>query len=225
MSAELFRTANKAELLQGMRHARMAIGRGQVVCVPTDTSYALVADAFKPSAVEALRSARGMAEGAPVSVFVPGIPTLRALAAHVHEDVATLVAEFWPGALTLILPAGESLSWDLGQTKGTVALRMPANRVALELLSETGPLAQSGAWRVGQKPLVSAPSLQKRFAESIAVVLAAGEEKTGKEVSTVIDATGLESEKGTLRIVREGSIPLTDIFGVIPPDRFASTTD
>lgn len=221
MSTELFRTARKAELLQGMRHARMAIGRGQVVCIPTDTSYALVADAFKVSAVQALRDARGMPDGAPLSVFVPGIPTLRALAAEVAEDVATLAGEFWPGALTLIVPAGESLSWDLGDTKGTVALRMPANRIALELLSETGPLVQSGAWANGQKPLVSPTALQKRFDGVVSVVLGAAEEKPGTAVSTVIDATSLGTPQGKLRIVREGAVPVTDIFSVIPPERFA----
>ena len=221
MSTELFRTAQKAELLQGMRHARMAIGRGLVVCIPTDTSYALVADAFKASAVQALREARGMPDRAPLSVFVPGIPTLRALAAEVPEDVATLAGEFWPGALTLIVPAGESLSWDLGNTQGTVALRMPANRIALELLSETGPLVQSGAWACGQKPLVSPSALQKRFDGVVSVVLGAAEEKPGKAVSTVIDATWLDAPHGKLRIVREGAIPVTDIFSVIPPERFA----
>ena len=220
MSTELFRTAQKAELLQGMRHARMAIGRGQVVCIPTDTSYALVADAFKASAVQALREARGMPDGAPLSVFVPGIPTLRALAAEVAEDVATLAAEFWPGALTLIVPAGESLSWDLGDTQGTVALRMPANRIALELLSETGPLVQSGAWVLGGKPLVSPAALARRFENSVAVVLGAGGEKPGKQVSTVIDATSLDAPAGKFRIVREGSIPLRDIFQVVSPEKF-----
>jgi len=221
VSTELFRTAQKAELLQGMRHARMAIGRGQVVCIPTDTSYALVADAFKVSAVQALRDAKGMPDRAPLSVFVPGIPTLRALAAEVADDVATLAGEFWPGALTLIVPAGESLSWDLGDTQGTVALRMPANRIALELLSETGPLVQSGAWASGQKPLVSPTALQRRFEGVVSVVLGAAEEKPGTAVSTVIDATSLDAPQGKLRIVREGAVPVTDIFSVIPPERFA----
>ena len=221
MSAELFRTAQKAELLQGMRHARMAIGRGHVVCVPTDTSYALVADAFKPSAVQALRQARGMSEKAPVSVFVPGIPTLRALAAEIADDVAALAGEFWPGALTLIVPAGESLSWDLGDTAGTVALRMPANRIALELLSETGPLAQSGAWKVGGKPLVSPAALQKRFDASVAVVLGAADEKPGKEVSTVIDASSVGALHGKFRILRKGAIPVADIFAVVASDNFS----
>ncbi|MDA9787001.1 L-threonylcarbamoyladenylate synthase [Pontimonas sp.] len=221
MSAQLFKTAQSAELLQGMRHARMAIGRGQVVCVPTDTSYALVADAFKPSAVAALRAVRAMPERSPVSVFVPGIPTLRALAAEVADDVALLAGEFWPGALTLIVPAGESLAWDLGDTQGTVALRMPANRIALELLSETGPLAQSGAWAVGQQPLVAPAALVKRFGDGVSVVLAAADEKPGKAVSTVIDATSLDTPHGKLGIVREGAIPVQDIFAVVPPERFA----
>jgi L-threonylcarbamoyladenylate synthase len=204
-----------------MRHARMAMGRGQVVCIPTDTSYALVADAFKPSAVAALRRARQMPEGSPLSVFVPGIPTLRALAAEVADDVATLAGEFWPGALTLIVPAGESLVWDLGDTKGTVALRMPANRIALELLSETGPLAQSGAWTIGGSPLVSPTALVKRFGDSVAVVLGAADEKPGKTVSTVIDATSLDAPAGKLRIVREGAIPLQDIFQVVSAEKFS----
>jgi len=221
VSAELFRTGNKKELLQGMRHARMAIGRGQLVCVPTDTSYALVAYAFKPEALDALRAARMMPDRAPLSVFVPGIPTLHALAGDVADDVATLAREFWPGGLTLIVPAGESLAWDLGDTKGTVALRMPANRITLELLSETGPLAQSGAWVVGGTPLVAPSAIAKRFRDSVAVVLGAGEEKPGRAVSTVIDATELDSPQGKLRIVREGSVSIQDIFSVVPPERFA----
>lgn len=220
MSAELFKTASKAELLTGMRHARRAIGAGQVVCVPTDTSYALVADAFKASAVQALRDARGMPQGAPVSVFVPGIPTLGALTTDVPEDVDLLVREFWPGALTLIVPAGESLAWDLGNTKGTVALRMPGNRMVLDLLSDIGPLAQSGAWVLGGKPLVSPSALARRFENSVAVVLGPGEEKPGKQVSTVIDATSLDAPAGKFRIVREGSIPLRDIFQVVSPEKF-----
>lgn len=221
MTTELFRTTQKAGLLEGMRHARMAIGRGSVVCIPTDTTYALVADAFKASALQALREARGMASDSPLSVFVPGIPTLRALAAEIPEEVHALATEFWPGALTIIVPAGESLAWDLGNTNGTVALRMPANKIALELLSETGPLAQSGAWKLGQQPLVSASALQKRFDGTVALVLAAGDDKPGKKVSTIIDASGLNTALGKLRIVREGAIPIRDIFDVVTPDRFA----
>ena len=221
MSARIFKTSNSAELLEGMRTARMCIGRGDVVAIPTDTQYALVADAFKPAAVAKLRSARGMPANAPLSVFLPGIPTLAALAEHVDEDVKTLAQEFWPGGLTLIVPAGESLAWDLGETKGTVALRMPGNRIALELLSETGPLVQSGAFIQGEKPLVSPSAIAKRLGDAVSVFLAAGQEKPGKEFSTVIDATGVGHSGGKLRVVREGLIPLTDIFHAVPAERFA----
>lgn len=220
MSAQLFRTSTRQGLLEAMRQARLAVGRGQVACIPTDTAYALVADAFKPSAVAALREAKGMAPGAPLGVFLPGIPTLRALATDVPDEVETLAREFWPGGLTLIVAATESLAWDLGNTGGTVALRMPANTIALELLSETGPLVQSGAWREGQKPLVTAAALAKRFSDSAAVVLAAAGEKPGSELSSVIDCTRLESPGGGLRIVREGVIPARDIYDVVPRSRF-----
>jgi len=221
VTAVLFKTTNPAELLTGMRHARMAIGKGEVVCVPTDTSYALVADAFNPAALAKLRAARGMSDRAPLSVFLPGIPTLNALAGSVPEEAGALAQEFWPGALTLIVRAGETLAWDLGDTAGTVALRMPANRIVLEILSEAGPLAQSSAFALGQTALVSPTALAKRFADSVAVILAAGEEKTGKAVSTVIDVTALDSPQGKIRIVREGAISQAEIFGVVDAGRFA----
>ncbi len=221
MNALVFTTTNPAELLSGMRHARMAIGKGEVVCVPTDTSYALVADAFNPVALDKLRAARRMQDRAPLSVFLPGIPTLNALAESVPEEVEALATEFWPGALTVIVRAGETLAWDLGDTAGTVALRMPANRIALELLSETGPLAQSSAFALGQSPLVSPTALAKRFEDSVSVIAAAGDEKTGKSLSTVIDATSLDSPQGKLRIVREGAISSLEIFRVVEADRFA----
>ena len=221
MTALVFATTNPAELLSGMRHARMAIGKGEVVCVPTDTSYALVADAFNPVALDKLRAARRMQDRAPLSVFLPGIPTLNALAESVPEEVEALATEFRPGALTVIVRAGETLAWDLGDTAGTVALRMPANRIALELLSETGPLAHSSAFALGQSPLVSPKALAKRFADSVSVIVAAGDEKTGKSLYTVIDATSLDSPQGKLRIVREGTISSLEIFRVLEADRFA----
>jgi tRNA A37 threonylcarbamoyladenosine synthetase subunit TsaC/SUA5/YrdC len=98
---------------------------------------------------------------------------------------------------------------------------MPANRIVLEILSETGPLAQSSAFALGQTALVSPTALAKRFADSVAVILAAGEEKTGKAVSTVIDVTALDSPQGKIRIVREGAISQAEIFGVVDAGRFA----
>lgn len=221
MSPSLFDCEDPGALLEGMRAARGAIGRGHVVCIPTDTVYGLVADAFSPTAGAALRAVRGMSERAPLSVLVPGIPTLAALADSVHDEVRALVAEFWPGALTIITAAGESLMWDLGDTHGTVALRMPSQRIALELLSETGPLVASGAYRVGSTGGQSALDATASFGDEVAVYLSAGDVENLVGVSTVIDATALDKVGGKLRIVRQGAIPPGDIFQVVDASRFA----
>lgn len=204
-----------------MREARRAIGRGHVVCVPGESAYMVVADAFKPSAVQALRDARGMASAAPVSVLSPGLPTLHALVQRVEDEVQALVNEFWPGPLTLILPGAETLSWNLGSTAGTVALNMPTHRIVLELLSETGPLAFSSAAKVGEPGCETAAVAQEIFGESVAVYLAQDSAVASGPLSTVIDATSLDKPARTLRVVRAGAIELEEIYAVVPAERFA----
>src|SRR6218665_2577668 len=135
----MYDTGDPEQLLTGMRLARGAIARGELVVIPTDTVYGLAADAFSPDAVKRLLDAKGRDRTAPPPVLVPGIPPLEALADPVPDAVRELVAEFWPGGLTIILRARSMLDWDLGDTRGTVALRMPRDPIALELLAETGP--------------------------------------------------------------------------------------
>src|SRR5690606_20765997 len=141
--ATIYDCSVESQLLEGMRLARGAFGRGELIVIPTDTVYGIACDAFSGAAVNRLLEAKGRDRSSPPPVLVPGLPTLDALAEDVPDAARTLVKAFWPGALTLILPARESLTWDLGDTHGTVALRMPAHPIALELLSETGPLAVS----------------------------------------------------------------------------------
>lgn len=220
MSDVVFDCGDPAKLLEGMRKARMAIGRGQVVCVPSDTVYSLVANAFNATAVQALRAMRDMEPRAPLSVFLPGLPTLHALAETVADEVQALANEFWPGPLTIIVPAAESLSWDLGETGGTVALRMPADRIVLELLSETGPMVCSSASVAQKHSAPSAMEAHEVFGDRVSVYLAAEPTAETTSLSTVIDATGLDKRANKLRVVREGAIPLTDIYQVVPEERF-----
>ncbi|MET0589860.1 MAG: Sua5/YciO/YrdC/YwlC family protein, partial [Naasia sp.] len=130
-------------------------------------------------------------------------PTLDALAETVPEPVRALVAAHWPGPLTVILPARASLAWDLGETGGTVALRMPDNRIALELLSETGPLAVSSANLTGNPAATTAEDAEAELTESITIYLDGGS-TPGSSPSTIVDATALAAGTGLLRIVREG---------------------
>lgn len=213
--------SDQAELLTGMRLARAAIGRGELVVMPTDTVYGVAADAFSPEAVQRLLDAKGRTRQAPPPVLIPAIATLDALAETVPTEVRALVTEFWPGGLTVILPARSSLRWDLGETNGTVALRMPDNRIALELLSETGPLAVSSANLTGRPAAMTAPAARAMLGDSVTVYLNGGEAGVAYESaepgtgSTIVDATGLLIEGGELRIVRHGVVSDDAIAAVL----------
>jgi tRNA threonylcarbamoyl adenosine modification protein (Sua5/YciO/YrdC/YwlC family) len=215
--APIYDCSVASELLTGMRLARMAIGRGELIVVPTDTVYGIGCDAFNSDAVARLLAAKGRTRQAPPPVLIPGIPTLDALAEAVPEEVRALVAKYWPGGLTVIVPARESLTWDLGETRGTVALRMPANPIVLDLLSETGPLAVSSANLTGMPPAVSAVDAQAMLGDSVSVYLDDG--AGGTVPSTIVDATGLLIDGGKLRIVREGVIPSAQIRDLVGPDK------
>ncbi len=219
-------TSAPAELLTGMRLARQAIGRGELVVIPTDTVYGVAADAFDPAAVTRLLDAKGRDRKAPPPVLIPGIPTLDALAEVVTDEVRALVKKFWPGGLTVIVRARRTLDWDLGETRGTVALRMPSDPIALELLAETGPLAVSSANATGEPAATTVAEAEAMLQDAVAVYLDAGpvgQRYSGdpRAGSTIVDATGLESPNGKLRILRHGVIPDEEIVAIVGEDRCA----
>jgi L-threonylcarbamoyladenylate synthase len=209
-------------LLTGMRLARAALGRGELVVVPTDTVYGVAADAFSAQAVQRLLDAKGRTRQSPPPVLIPGVATLDALASDVPQQVRDLVAEFWPGGLTVILHAQPSLDWDLGETRGTVALRMPDSRIALELLQEVGPLAVSSANTTGDPAAMDVDAAEAMLGDAVAVYLDGGtldphDGAAASTGSTIVDATGLSTGEG-LRIVRHGVIPDDEIARVVGDD-------
>lgn len=210
----------ESELLEGLRAARGAIGRGELVVIPTDTVYGVAADAFRPAAVQRLLDAKERGRDAPPPVLIPGIPTLTALAESVPEAVEKLVTEFWPGGLTVIVEARESLAWDLGETRGTVALRMPDNTHARHLLADTGPLAVSSANISGMPAATTAQEALAMLGDRVSVYLdggtVGGALPAGADPgSTIVDATSLHLPEGKLRIVRHGVIPDEEIIRVV----------
>ncbi len=223
--ASIYDCSVESELLEGMRLARRAIGRGDLVVIPTDTVYGIAADAFSPDAVRKLLAAKERT--APPPVLVPGIPTLEALAEAVPAQVRALVEAFWPGGLTVILPARSSLQWDLGDTGGTVALRMPRNRIALELLAETGPLAVSSANISGRPAAMTAAEALAALGDRVSVYLEDGPagseyDAAGRDpASTIVDATALARGEGRIRIVRHGVLSDEQIADVVGADACA----
>jgi tRNA threonylcarbamoyl adenosine modification protein (Sua5/YciO/YrdC/YwlC family) len=189
----------------GIAAAALAVQRGQLVALPTDTVYGVGADAFSPRAVSALLSAKGRGREMPPPVLVSAATTLDALAVGVPTYARELVKRLWPGPLTLVCRQQSSLQWDLGDTRGTVALRMPDPEAALELLARTGPLAVSSANRSGMPAATDADGVEEMLGDRVEVLLDGGPTK-GDVPSTIVDCTG---EVG--RLLRAGAISLEDL--------------
>jgi tRNA threonylcarbamoyl adenosine modification protein (Sua5/YciO/YrdC/YwlC family) len=185
----------------GVAEAAAALRKGDLAVLPTDTVYGVAADAFSPVAVATLLAAKGRGRQAPPPVLVGSVRAALALVEDVSAAGKDLIDEFWPGGLTLVLRANRSLAWDLGDTKGTVAVRMPLHPVALDVLRETGPLAVSSANLSGLPPATTAARAEEYFGESVAVYLDAGP-CPGDAPSTIVDLTG-----PVPRLLRRGVIP------------------
>lgn len=206
-----FETADEAAREAGIAAAALAIQRGQLVVLPTDTVYGVAADAFDAAAVRLLLSAKGRGRDMPPPVLVSAATTLDALAVGVPAYARALIDELWPGPLTLVCRQQSSLQWDLGDTRGTVAVRMPDHPVALDLLARTGPLAVSSANRSGMAAPVDADEAESMLGESVQVILDGGP-TPGPVPSTIVDATS-----PTGRVLRLGAISLERLNEVVAP--------
>jgi L-threonylcarbamoyladenylate synthase len=189
--------------------AARAIQAGQLVVLPTDTVYGVAADAFDATAVADLLAAKGRGRDMPVPVLVGSWTTIDGLVTYVPAHTRSLIEAFWPGGLTLIVEHAPSLSWDLGDSRGTVAVRMPLHPVALELLERTGPLAVSSANRSGQAAAQTSDEAQQQLGASVHVYLDGGPAGLGV-ASTIVDVT-----TETPRVLREGAISVDDLRRVV----------
>ena len=206
-----FSTAEPTEREAGIAAAALAVQRGQLVVLPTDTVYGVGADAFSPAAVKRLLAAKGRGRDMPPPVLVSAATTLDALAVGVPSYARALVAELWPGPLTLVCRQQSSLQWDLGDTRGTVAVRMPDHEVALELLSRTGPLAVSSANKSGLPAATDADAAESMLGDAVEVLLDAGA-SPGEQPSTIVDVTG-----DTGRVLRLGALSLERLNEIVSP--------
>ena len=201
------------DLLTGFRQAKVALQRHEVVVIPTDTVYGIAVDAFSPKAVELLLKTKGRERSVPPPVLIPKVETLSALATDLPLVASKLAAAFWPGALTMVLRAQPSLDWDLGETRGTVALRVPDHKITLALLEDVGPLAVSSANTTGNPAAVTAQQAFDYFGDKVPVYLDGGGSPKG-EASTILDLTQVRDGEA-LRVLRMGALSLERIRSVI----------
>lgn len=202
--------ADASERAAGLREAASAIRRGELVVVPTDTVYGLGADAFSPDAVASLLAAKGRGRQMPSPVLVGSPTTLHGLVSDFNEAAWELVDAFWPGGLTIVARHQPSLRWDLGDTRGTVAVRMPLHPVAIELLNATGPLAVSSANLTGGPSPATCDEAQAQLGESVSVYLDGGRADHAVP-SSIVDVTGKRP-----RLLREGALSADQLREVVP---------
>ena len=201
------------DLLTGFRQAKVALQRHEVVVIPTDTVYGIAVDAFSHKAVELLLKTKGRERSVPPPVLIPKVETLSALATDLPLVASKLAAAFWPGALTMVLRSQPSLDWDLGETRGTVALRVPDHKITLALLEDVGPLAVSSANTTGNPAAVTAQQAFDYFGDKVPVYLDGGGSPKG-EASTILDLTQVRDGEA-IRVLRMGALSLERIRSVI----------
>jgi L-threonylcarbamoyladenylate synthase len=208
--SRFFDCADPDERTRGLAQAAGAARRGELVVLPTDTVYGLGCDAFTADAVAALLEAKGRGRDMPVPVLIGSPAVLDGLAAGVTQRVRDLVEAFWPGPLTLVCQAQPSVTWDLGDSRGTVAIRMPLHPVAIELLRDVGPMAVSSANRSGHQPASTVDEAADQLGDVVSVYLDGG--PSGEAVpSSIVDVTG-----PLPLLLRAGALDLETLRSVVP---------
>jgi tRNA threonylcarbamoyl adenosine modification protein (Sua5/YciO/YrdC/YwlC family) len=195
---------------RGIEAAIEAVRAGELVVLPTDTVYGIGADAFTSYAVTALLNAKGQGRNVPPPVLVGSRHTLDGLVYTLPPAARDLVEAFWPGPLTIVVEHAPSLQWDLGDSAGTVPVRMPLHPVALEVLRETGPMAVSAANKVGRPAAMTAEEARDQLGYAVRVYLEAGP-APDPVPSTIVDVTG-----EVPRVLRAGAVPTEKLRDVVP---------
>ncbi len=192
--------------------ARQAIERGDCIVLPTDTVYGIGADAFSADAVQRLLNAKGRGRDMPPPVLIADTSLLRALTVDVPQAARDLVQKHWPGALTIICKAQPSLRMDLGETEGTIALRVPDDMLAREVLRRTGPMAVSSANISGRKAATTCDQAVDQLGDRVAVYLDGGARPWHGEPSTIVDFAS--SDAGV--VLRKGALGVATIRQICP---------
>lgn len=209
--ARRYATATDDEREAAVQAVARAMKFGEVAVIPTDTVYGIAADAFSATAVARLLAAKGRGREMPPPVLIGSGSTLDALTSRVPDWARALTVEFWPGALTLVFHQQSSLRWDLGETRGTVAVRVPDHPLTRMILDRTGPLAVSSANRTGLPAAVDADQAETMLGDEVTVIVDDGP-VSGGVASTILDCTG-----AVPRLLRAGAIPVERIDEVLAP--------
>ena len=211
---------------RALERAAAHVRAGGLLILPTDTVYGIGALASDAAGVSRLLAAKGRDRRMPPPVLVADPAQAFDAVVRLPDAARALIGAFWPGALTLVLDVRADLDWDLGESGGTVALRMPDHPLALELLRRTGPMAVTSANRTGLAPATDAAAALAAFPGRVAladdaagphgadILLLDGGPTPGPVPSTIVSLAG--GSPGPV-VVREGVVPRAELAAVVGP--------
>lgn len=191
------------------------LAAGGVVAIPTDTLYGLAADALNPAAVTRVYEVKGRPDDMPLPVLVSGWEQVALVAAidgtaidgTMYAPARNLAAAYWPGALTLVLPAAPGLPERLTAGRDTIAVRMPDHPVPTALAAGLGrPITGTSANASGQPDITDAAELRRRLGPLVDGIIAGGPEPQGT-ASAIVAVTA-----GGIALLREGALPYAEIL-------------
>jgi tRNA threonylcarbamoyl adenosine modification protein (Sua5/YciO/YrdC/YwlC family) len=199
---------SESEVQLAIEAAIAAVKNGGLAVIPTDTSYALICDAFNVGAITKLRIAKKQNSDIALPIAAASIETIRGVA-NFSTIANDLASAFWPGPLTILTAAQDSLSWNIGQAGSALAVRVPHHEVAQAVLSGIGPTVMTGAQLAGEVAVQTVEQAQTALSDLVDVYLDGGE--LSPRISTVIDATTEQ-----VRLVRPGQLTLGQLREVMP---------
>lgn len=184
--------------------AIVALRLGKLIVIPTDTVYGVAALPELPDAIAALFEAKGRSEDKPIPVLGASVEDLERVVVF-NDHARKLAARYWPGPVTLILPRSEGFTADLGGTrKDTIAVRVPKEPRAIELLKRTGPLAVTSANASGDREATTIEEARAALGSGVALYVDGG--RCAGKPSTIVFLAGER------RVLREGAISDEEIF-------------
>lgn len=199
---------NEQDIARAVARVIEVVQAGGLAVIPTDSSYAVIADAFHVEAITKLREAKTQPETIALPVAAGSLATIAGVA-NLSPLAVDLANAFWPGPLTILTNAQSSLSWKIGPADSALAIRIPNHDVALAVLKGIGPTVMTGAQQFGQTPIMDIQSAQESLGDAVDMYLDAGPCDTSS--STIVDASGEH-----LRLVRAGKLSLAQLREVLP---------
>lgn len=191
-----------------LERAAEVLRDGKLVVVPTDTVYGVAADAFNATGTRRIFGAKRRSRRFPLPVLVRSPKQLLGLCPQVPEAADRLMAAYWPGPLTIVVPADPGLQWDLGDNRGTVAVRMPLDDLTLDLIRQVGPIATTSANLSGQEAATTAQDAHLQLGDLVELYLDDGQ-RDDSTASTIVDVT-----RGEPEVLRAGPLDEGDVLAV-----------